>query len=236
MENNKTGQSGFGIAGMVIGIIAVLLSCVLIGGFFGFFGFILSIIGVCGKEKGKGTAIAGITLNAISIVIALTFLMAPSSDDTLSTSKNEPNGTETTEDTLKPQSKTESENAFSDDIIDVDISDCHITYLKHEIVENMSGKKCVAVYYEFTNNSNEGKTFWTTISDKAFQNGIELDTSTFHVNEESKNKDAEIKPGVTITVCSGFVLRDESADVELEIKKWITLKDEPDDKMVLSLR
>jgi len=123
----------------------------------------------------------------------------------------------------------------SNDIIDVDISNCHVKYISHEIVENMAGDKCLAVYYEFTNNDDEAKSFSYTISDKAFQNGIELDTSMFHVNDDSKNSGSEIKPGVTITVCSGFVLRDETAEVELEVGEWITLKKSPDATMVLSL-
>lgn len=229
-------QSGLGIAGMIIGIIAVLLSCVVIGGFLGIIGFILSIIGVCDKEKGKGMAIAGISLNSISIIIALVFLAIPSSNHTTTASKNEPSEVGAIEESLKPQTKTESADALSDDIVDVDISDCHIKYIKHEIVENMSGDKCVAVYYEFTNNSDEEKTFWTTISDKAFQDGVELESSIFHVNDDSKNSNVEIKSGVTITVCSGFVLRNENSDIELEIEKWITLKDEPEDKMILSIQ
>ncbi|MBD5543754.1 MAG: DUF5067 domain-containing protein [Lachnospiraceae bacterium] len=128
------------------------------------------------------------------------------------------------------------EDPLSDDIIDVEISDCTVKYIKHEIVENMAGDKCVAVYYEFTNNSDEGKTFDYTVSDKAFQNGVELDTSLFYVDTDNKDSSSEIKPGVSVEVCSGFVLRDDTTDIELEIGAWITLKDSPDDKMILSIK
>lgn len=227
MQNQK--QSGLGIAGMVLGIIAILLSCLVVGGFIGIVGLILSIVGVLQKEKGKGTAIAGIVCNSISILIMIIIFALP-----FSTNKN--SNDQSQNDTLNPQPITEAFDPLSDDIIDVDISDCHVKYIKHEIVENMSGDKCVAVYYEFTNNSKEGKTFDFTISDKAFQNGIELDISLFHVNDESKNGSSEIKPGVTITVCSGFVLRDETSDVELEVDEWISFNKSIEDKMVLSLK
>ena len=124
---------------------------------------------------------------------------------------------------------------LSDDTIDVTISDCEITYIGHEVIENLGGDLCLAVYYEFTNNSDEYKSFITTANDVAFQNGIELETSMFHLNQESKNREVEIKPGVKITVCSGFVLRDDE-DIELEIGEWINFDDEIIDKMVLSVK
>ncbi len=125
-------------------------------------------------------------------------------------------------------------NPFDDDIIDVDIDDCHVEYLYHEIVQNMAGDWCVAVYYQFTNNSDSNQAFYVTVSDKAFQNGVELEDSLFHVNDDSKTRDMEIQPGVSVTVCSGFVLRDTS-DVELQVSPWISFDNTPSDAMMLSL-
>lgn len=119
-------------------------------------------------------------------------------------------------------------------IIDVDISDCHVKYLRHEIANNMAGEKCLVVYYEFTNNSKDNKAFDYTISDKAFQDGVELQSSLFHVNDESKDSSAQIQPGTTITVASGFVLRDES-DVQLEVNAYISFSSKPKDSMTLTL-
>lgn len=107
-----------------------------------------------------------------------------------------------------------------------DYEDTHVKYLKHEVVENMAGDKCLAVYYEFTNNSDENKTFLYTFSDKAFQNGVELDVSLFHVNDDSKNSSREIQPGVTVTVVSGFVLSDETSNVTLQVEPMISFTNE----------
>lgn len=123
---------------------------------------------------------------------------------------------------------------FDDDIIDVDIDDCHIEYLYHEVVQNMADDLCVAVYYQFTNNSNTNQAFYVTVSDKAFQNGVELEESFFHVNDDSKTREMEIQPGVSVTVCSGFVLRDTS-DIELQVSPWISFDNTPSDAMMLSL-
>ena len=123
---------------------------------------------------------------------------------------------------------------FDDDIINVDIGDCHVEYLYHEIVQNMADDWCVAVYYQFTNNSDENQAFYVTVSDKAFQNGVELEESFFHVNDDSKTREMEIQPGVSVTVCSGFVLRDTS-DIELQVSPWISFDNTPSDAMMLSL-
>lgn len=123
---------------------------------------------------------------------------------------------------------------FDDDIIDVDIGDCHVEYLYHEIVQNMADDWCVAVYYQFTNNSDSNQAFYVTVSDKAFQNGVELEESFFHVNDDSKTREMEIQPGVSVTVCSGFVLRDTS-DIELQVSPWISFDNTPSDAMMLSL-
>lgn len=123
---------------------------------------------------------------------------------------------------------------FDDDIIDVDIDDCHIEYLYHEVVQNMADDLCVAVYYQFTNNSDTNQAFYVTVSDKAFQNGVELEESFFHVNDDSKTREMEIQPGVSVTVCSGFVLRDTS-DIELQVSPWISFDNTPSDVMMLSL-
>lgn len=113
--------------------------------------------------------------------------------------------------------------------------DTHVKYLKHEVVENMTGDKCLAVYYEFTNNSEENQTFIYLFNDKAFQNGVELDGSLFHVNDDSKNSSREIQPGTTVVVVSGFVLGDESSDVTLQIEPWISFSNEKLLELDLSL-
>ncbi|MCM1112189.1 MAG: hypothetical protein NC399_02925 [Muribaculum sp.] len=78
---NSTGksQSGLGIAGMVLGIIALLLSCILIGGFIGILGLILSLIGMTQKDRNHGMAIAGIVLNAVAVIIMILIFAAGSS-------------------------------------------------------------------------------------------------------------------------------------------------------------
>ena len=74
--NTEKKQNGLGIAGMILGIVAVVTSCFVLGGLFGTIGLILSIIALTNKNKKKGMAIAGIILNIIGIAIAMAVLIS----------------------------------------------------------------------------------------------------------------------------------------------------------------
>ncbi len=119
---------------------------------------------------------------------------------------------------LDSESEIEQSNQFEYDGMTV-------KYLKHEVSTNSVDEKVLIVYYEFTNNSDENKSFDYAFSDKCFQNGVEVEHSYWHANEESKNSEKEIKPGTTLVVASSFVLGDCMDDVELEIEPWITFSE-----------
>lgn len=97
----------------------------------------------------------------------------------------------------------------------------NVKYLKHEILVNYVNQTVLVVYYEFTNNSGKNQTFGYSFSDTCFQNGVEVEHSYWHVNDESKNSGKEIKSGTTIEVASSFVLGDSMDDVELEITPFM---------------
>lgn len=73
MERKSTNE--LGIAGMVLGIIAVTLSCVLFGGIVGIIGLCISIGATRDKTKNSGSALSGIILNSVSIVLAIIAFM-----------------------------------------------------------------------------------------------------------------------------------------------------------------
>lgn len=134
----------------------------------------------------------------------------------------------------EPETIVQTERPVSD-VINFEYNDCHVKYIRHEITENMAGEQCIAIFYEFTNNSSDGKTFSYVFNDKVFQNGMEDSFSLFHVNEESKNSGKEIQPGATVTVCSGFVLQDLS-DVTLEVEPFISFSDKNKHTQILKLQ
>lgn len=67
--------NGLGIASMIIGIIALLLSCCY-GGWLGIVGLILGIIGINKADTKKATSLVGIITSSVAILISLVMTMA----------------------------------------------------------------------------------------------------------------------------------------------------------------
>lgn len=162
MENKKSKQSGLGIAGMVIGIIAILLSCLMIGGILGVIGLILSIIGISEKSSGKGMAIAGIALNIISIIIAAFIFMSPSSDfETKTNQKKSEENLSSEKKEIESESEQKSE-FFVGDLVET--SDLKILFLSaeeyisdNEFIQPKEGNIFYKMEFEFENISDSDK-------------------------------------------------------------------------------
>lgn len=97
-------QSVFGIISLILGILGFLGSCFVFGIVPSVLGIILAIIGLCQKDRAKGTAIAGLILSIIGTAIAgisLMFGFAFLEEDAGTTS--------TTTDIVEKQEQTTSE-------------------------------------------------------------------------------------------------------------------------------
>lgn len=60
--------NGFGVAALICGICGIVLSCIVVGIVPAVVGLVLGIVGVCKKDKPKGTSIAGIICSFIGII------------------------------------------------------------------------------------------------------------------------------------------------------------------------
>lgn len=109
--------------------------------------------------------------------------------------------------------------------------DCTVKYLRHEITENDMGETVLVVYYDFTNNGDDSQCFDYFVSGKAFQNGIEVEHSFYHANEESKNGGKEIQKGATLTVADSYVLGESRDNVTIELRPFNVWSD----KLLMSL-
>lgn len=111
-------QSGLGIASLVLGIIGLCLSCVVIGVVPCAIGLILAIIGLAQKDRGHGTAIAGLVCSVIGIGIFLleVFVIGASSSDS-STVSNVSTVSETSEVAEDSISNAENKDLASQMII-----------------------------------------------------------------------------------------------------------------------
>lgn len=167
-----------------------------------------------------------LTISSINFMVAgsLIFDGDSAKQETVANSKE---NHESEREEVVPEEKEEP------NMIDTDIRDCHVKYVNSSIETNYVDEPCLVIYYEFTNNSDENKCFDYTIGAKAFQDGVELKGSYFHVNDETKDSSVEIQPGTTVTVASAYTLRNNSSDITLEVSTW--LSDKPKASMTISV-
>ena len=187
-----------------------------------FIAFILALVDLCQNDKSKKHAGSWFALIFTGLYAFVLFFNQSDVGNTTNLTND-----------LNP-APIHNSVSVDDGIIEISTNGCSLKYLRHEFVENALGDKCLAVYYEFTNNSNESKAFYTTFSDKAFQNGIELSNSFFTVDDSEYNNTKDIKPGITVEVYTLFKTSDNSV-VELEVSPWVSFNEKPLDTMKLSL-
>lgn len=180
---------------------------------------------VCKKRQSK-------TLKTVGIILLILFILGVIGNMEESTNTTESSQTESTiKSTPIPITINDS---IDDGMIEFTKNNCSLKYLRHEYKENSFGEKCLVVYYSFTNNSNSPVAYIYTFTDKAFQNGIELEKSFFVLEDEDDNSTKEVKPGYSAEVYSLFKTKDNSI-VDLEITEWISLNNKILDSMQLSL-
>lgn len=84
------------------------------------------------------------------------------------------------------------------------------------------GYPCVALYYDYTNNSKESESaMMADYSIKVFQNGLECDTTFLSYDDKEEafnNYLKEVLPGTTVNVAKAYRIKDMS-DVTVQIKE-----------------
>lgn len=115
-----------------------------------------------------------------------------------------------------PQQATQQEPEKEASKYAVSIDDCTVT-------TDYSGKAAIVVTYTFTNNSDKATAFFTAVSAKAFQNGVQLDTGIVQ-DVDAQSSVSEIKSGATTTVQQAYLLDDQS-EVSVECTELISFDD-----------
>lgn len=216
----EKGSSGMAIAGLVLGIVGIITSFMPIinnvSFFIGLVGLVLAIIGMVGvskgRKKGRGFAVAGIVLNVLTVVIVIASQMFYSSViDSMADSVK-----------AKPASSSQAASgdaaAASGDAA-VPESAFAISIDGAREATDYEGKRAIVVTYTFTNNSDSDAHFFTDIDARAYQNGVELDTTFNSSAWNAENNDSKtVKTGATIVVEKGYELTD-SSPVTVEAKE-----------------
>lgn len=108
----------------------------------------------------------------------------------------------------------------------------YVVLLKNaEVVKStFDGDIILVVTYSFTNNSDKSASFDLSISDKAFQNGVETGAvySRYGIEDayDFEASSREIQPGITLDVQEAYELNDTTSDVLIEISKLFSFKDD----------
>ena len=102
-------------------------------------------------------------------------------------------------------------------------SDYAVTIDGSTVTTDYEGNPAMIVDFTFTNNSDEATSFAVACSQKAFQNGVQLETAIV-MDDLGNGYMAEIKPGATTQARLAFSLADES-DVTVEVSELFSLDD-----------
>jgi hypothetical protein len=107
------------------------------------------------------------------------------------------------------------------------LGDYAVTIKDAKLVKNWEDEDALLITLDFTNNGEKGTMYMTSISTKAFQDGIELESSFLSSNNPDYNDNAskEIKKGVTLEVTECFVLNNTKSPVEIEASELFSLSD-----------
>lgn len=107
-----------------------------------------------------------------------------------------------------------------------------VELLDAQKLTNYEGKEVFTVFYNFTNNSEETTSAMVALYIKAFQDGIQLETSYLSEGDLPEDKAGtydndwkDIRPGTTLECYAAFEL-DSASDVEVEVTEFASFDDE----------
>ncbi len=235
--NGQKKTSGMGVAGLVLGIIAFISSVVPLINILTFPFVILAVIfggiGLAqtlkGKKSGKGIAIAGLVLGVLALIITCVMYGTAASNSDQTTQETavieETTGSGTSASSTENASDATSADASKASDADTyekdNDSDYAVTIDSCKQTKDYKGKAAIIVTYTWTNNSDSAKSFITAISDKAFQDGVQLDTAILNDGDTSSSM-KEVKPGKSLKVKQAFLLDSKTEPVSIECSELIS--------------
>ena len=101
------------------------------------------------------------------------------------------------------------------------IGDYTAYYTRSEFVTDYDGDDAIAIYLDFTNNSDEDASFIWSLYYTAKQNDVELEQATVFLSEDSfetlfDTSMEDVAPGETLEVALTYKLPDKTAPVEID--------------------
>ena len=200
-----------------MGTILLFFACIIV-----FFVGLIKLVVDAIRKKSLKTAGLMILISLVMFIVDIVLIISETGKEETITTESEQQEVEVATKAGKGSEVKETESETEEPTTEFTYGKMTVKYLRHEITENEMGENVLIVYYEFTNNSNDNQAFIYSFSDTCFQNGVQLDDSLFHANEQTRNADREIQPGATIEVASAFDLGDSRDTVTLEVEPWVS--------------
>ena len=109
-----------------------------------------------------------------------------------------------------------------------DLGDYRVEVKDAFLAKDYEGNPAMVITYAWTNNSDETKSAMVSVSEKAFQDGVQLDTAILMSVEgyEAGTSMKEVRPGTTLDIQCAYTLTSETSVVEFEITEWISFSDD----------
>lgn len=127
-------------------------------------------------------------------------------------------------------STTDDQGSGNSDVSETkaNLGDYNIEIKSCRLATDYEGKKVVIVTYGYTNYSETATSFMTAVTDTVYQNGIGLNKAYVlndSANYSEDNQTKEIKKDASLDVEVAYELNDETTDIEVEVKEWISFND-----------
>lgn len=135
---------------------------------------------------------------------------------------------ETQKTETEPENAADSESGSGEQADSGDLGDYHVEIKGAELAEDYEGKPVIVITYAWTNNSEDTTSAMVAVAEKAFQDGVQLETAIVMDDEvyDSSANMKEVRPGTTLDIQCAYLMTSKTSTVEFEITEWISFSDD----------
>lgn len=108
-----------------------------------------------------------------------------------------------------------------------DLGDYHVEIKNAVLASDYEGNPAIIITYSWKNNSEDTTSAMSVFMEKAFQNGVQLDTAIVTNSDiyDSESTWKDIRPGASLDVQRAYELTSETGSVEFEISEFLSFSD-----------
>ncbi len=109
-----------------------------------------------------------------------------------------------------------------------DLGDFHVEVKSAVLTKDHDGAPVIVITYAWTNNSEDTTSAMVSIYEKAFQDGVQLESAFLfdNPNYDSGTSSKDVRPGTTLDIQRAFVMTSETAPVEFELSEAFSWSDD----------